>query len=114
MMKLYNNPQSRGLTLLPLLKELQIEDQIEQVEVSYEYMHQAEYLQINPIGKVPCLVDQEIVISEMAAIFIYLADKYSDKGLAPADRKSTRLNSSHVKISYAVFCLKKKKKEQET
>src|SRR5690606_39338423 len=28
--------------------------------------------------------------------------------LADADRKSTRLNSSHVKISYAVFCLKKK------
>src|SRR6266511_115666 len=28
-----------------------------------------------------------------------------------ADRKSTRLNSSHVKISYAVFCLKKKKKK---
>src|SRR5690606_42021946 len=30
------------------------------------------------------------------------------------DRKSTRLNSSHVKISYAVFCLKKKKKKQST
>src|SRR5207302_8391891 len=29
-----------------------------------------------------------------------------------ADRKSTRLNSSHVKISYAVFCLKKKKKDK--
>src|SRR5690606_40027943 len=29
---------------------------------------------------------------------------------AHQDRKSTRLNSSHVKISYAVFCLKKKKK----
>src|SRR5207302_4788458 len=29
---------------------------------------------------------------------------------AVEDRKSTRLNSSHVKISYAVFCLKKKKK----
>src|SRR5690554_7103977 len=28
-----------------------------------------------------------------------------------ADRKSTRLNSSHVRISYAVFCLKKKKKQ---
>src|SRR5690606_41200050 len=28
------------------------------------------------------------------------------------DRKSTRLNSSHVKISYAVFCLKKKKKNK--
>src|SRR5690606_40366374 len=30
---------------------------------------------------------------------------------AAADRKSTRLNSSHVKISYAVFCLKKKTKK---
>src|SRR5256885_17043264 len=29
---------------------------------------------------------------------------------APGDRKSTRLNSSHLVISYAVFCLKKKKK----
>src|SRR5690606_41684920 len=32
----------------------------------------------------------------------------------PRDRKSTRLNSSHVKISYAVFCLKKKKKKNKT
>src|SRR5215510_15377953 len=32
-------------------------------------------------------------------------------GCAWRDRKSTRLNSSHVAISYAVFCLKKKKKE---
>src|SRR5690554_7053217 len=30
-----------------------------------------------------------------------------------ADRKSTRLNSSHVRISYAVFCLKKKKKKRK-
>src|SRR5437588_3340961 len=30
------------------------------------------------------------------------------------DRKSTRLNSSHTVISYAVFCLKKKKKKKET
>src|SRR5690625_6354699 len=32
----------------------------------------------------------------------------------PLDRKSTRLNSSHVAISYAVFCLKKKKRHQRT
>src|SRR5690625_6949418 len=32
----------------------------------------------------------------------------------PRDRKSTRLNSSHVAISYAVFCLKKKKKTAHT
>src|SRR5256885_3362875 len=33
---------------------------------------------------------------------------------SPADRKSTRLNSSHLVISYAVFCLKKKKKTKTT
>src|SRR6202521_6288290 len=32
----------------------------------------------------------------------------------PEDRKSTRLNSSHLRISYAVFCLKKKKKHTST
>src|SRR5438445_10942753 len=35
-------------------------------------------------------------------------------GRAPPDRKSTRLNSSHANISYAVFCLKKKKKRNQT
>src|SRR3712207_8764889 len=33
---------------------------------------------------------------------------------APEDRKSTRLNSSHANISYAVFCLKKKKYHQDS
>src|SRR5690606_40705252 len=34
-------------------------------------------------------------------------------GPQPTDRKSTRLNSSHVKISYAVFCLKKKSEHDQ-
>src|SRR3989442_9796233 len=37
----------------------------------------------------------------------------SERGLC-RDRKSTRLNSSHVRISYAVFCLKKKKEKKTT
>src|SRR5690606_42024614 len=37
-----------------------------------------------------------------------------DRDPDPEDRKSTRLNSSHVKISYAVFCLKKTKKTYHT
>src|SRR2546426_7754090 len=36
------------------------------------------------------------------------------RGVALRDRKSTRLNSSHLVISYAVFCLKKKKKTKQT
>src|SRR5690242_21553346 len=35
-------------------------------------------------------------------------------GMASRDRKSTRLNSSHMSISYAVFCLKKKNKQNST
>src|SRR3989442_10945004 len=37
-------------------------------------------------------------------------DALAARGRVIRDRKSTRLNSSHVRISYAVFCLKKKKK----
>src|SRR3712207_7636654 len=37
-----------------------------------------------------------------------------DRSLERVDRKSTRLNSSHANISYAVFCLKKKKKKKYT
>src|SRR5690349_24253277 len=41
------------------------------------------------------------------AFWIPIANRADDSG----DRKSTRLNSSHVEISYAVFCLKKKKQK---
>src|SRR5438128_2872092 len=42
------------------------------------------------------------------------ASSLSDSDDAAGDRKSTRLNSSHGSISYAVFCLKKKKKKKHT
>src|SRR5438034_6555614 len=38
----------------------------------------------------------------------------NERGLLHRDRKSTRLNSSHTVISYAVFCLKKKKNKSKT
>src|SRR5256885_9728223 len=51
------------------------------------------------------------------AVIRFLTERYDAKirpgsaiGIKPIDRKSTRLNSSHLVISYAVFCLKKKKK----
>src|SRR5439155_23685785 len=43
-----------------------------------------------------------------------LLDRRGDLGRHAGDRKSTRLNSSHVAISYAVFCLKKKKTTRPT
>src|SRR3989442_6107440 len=52
-----------------------------------------------------------LLLSCGAASFWACTDKSPPTEAAPQlDRKSTRLNSSHVRISYAVFCLKKKKK----
>src|SRR5690349_23511918 len=47
------------------------------------------------------------------ALRVAIADGKGPGAITAADRKSTRLNSSHVEISYAVFCLKKKKKNEE-
>src|SRR5688572_31414241 len=41
-------------------------------------------------------------------------ERSTETSYLPEDRKSTRLNSSHSQISYAVFCLKKKNKTQKT
>src|SRR5439155_27303652 len=49
-------------------------------------------------------------IAEVAAgTRIHRRGEHETRGIAEADRKSTRLNSSHVATSYAVFCLHKKK-----
>src|SRR3989475_11674403 len=52
----------------------------------------------------------DAVVGENGAFYFF----YAGGRLQKRDRKSTRLNSSHSQISYAVFCLKKKKKTQNT
>src|SRR5690554_7654834 len=49
---------------------------------------------------------------ERAKNLYLLFNEHSWEEWRARDRKSTRLNSSHVRISYAVFCLKKKKKKK--
>src|SRR5699024_12117038 len=48
---------------------------------------------------------------DVGTIGAHMPQTSSDRWWRGTDRKSTRLNSSHVSISYAVFCLKKKKKK---
>src|SRR2546426_7622784 len=50
--------------------------------------------------------------AELVAVRVHSRDEHRNHLVE--DRKSTRLNSSHLVISYAVFCLKKKKKENKT
>src|SRR5690349_23948168 len=53
-------------------------------------------------------------IQQVGEISIAIQLRRSCTGPRELDRKSTRLNSSHVEISYAVFCLKKKKQKKTT
>src|SRR3712207_4490811 len=65
------------------------------------------------------LLDEMMNIMISATIIAYVLytffeyKNYYMMGSIPLDRKSTRLNSSHANISYAVFCLKKKKKQTD-
>jgi glutathione S-transferase len=45
------------------------------------------FLAINPAGKLPVLVDDDLVLTESVAIAVYLADKYPEKRLLPADQR---------------------------
>ncbi|HGN1707331.1 TPA: glutathione S-transferase family protein [Providencia rettgeri] len=88
---LFSNAMSRGNTVDLLLKILDVP--YKRIELGYGAdMHTAEYLAINPMAKVPALVDGDVVVTETAAICLYLADKFIEKGLAPALNSPKRAN----------------------
>lgn len=79
---LYTNPMSRGRVARWMLEE--VGQPYETVILDYaSSMKAADYLAINPMGKVPALRHGEAVITECAAICTYLADAFPDAGLAP-------------------------------
>ncbi len=79
----YTNPRSRGRIVRWMLEEVGADYRTEVLDYGTT-MKEAEYLAINPMGKVPALVHGEQVITECAAICAYLADAFPEAGLAPA------------------------------
>lgn len=87
MMKLYGLGPTRSLRALWALQELDAEFEFVRVNIlAGENLH-PDFLRLNPAGKLPVLVDGDFVLTESAAIVMYLAEKYGDKGLMPADLK---------------------------
>jgi len=80
---LYSNKLSRGRAVHWLLEEMGLPYQAEWLDFGPP-MKQAEYLAINPMGKVPALKHGDAVITETAAILTYLADTFPDKAMMPA------------------------------
>ncbi len=84
MMKLYGFGPTRSLRALWGLKELGLECEFVPVNLPAGEHRREDFLALNPAGKVPVLVDGDLVIPESAAIVLYLAEKYPEKGLMPA------------------------------
>lgn len=79
----YTNPMSRGRIIRWMLEEIGAPYEAKIVEYGPN-MKTGEYSKINPMGKVPAIVHNGVVVTECAAICAYLADAFPAAGLAPA------------------------------
>ncbi len=79
---LYTNPQSRGRIAHWMLEETGLPYQTVWLEYGAP-MASADYLAINPMGKVPALAHNGVIVTETAAICAYLADRFPETGLIP-------------------------------
>ena len=82
-MKLYYNPQSRATVAKWMLDECGADYEIVPIDLQKREQKSPEFLQINPSGKLPALVDGDSKLFENVAICLYLADKFPEAGLAP-------------------------------
>jgi len=82
--KFYYAPRTRSAVVLWMLEELGIPYEIVPIDLKAGAQHSAEYLAINPMGKVPAIAHNGAVVTESAAILCYLADAFPQAGLAPA------------------------------
>jgi len=79
---LYTNPMSRGRIARWMLEEIGCD--YEAKILAFGQHKTPEYLKINPMGKLPTLVDGDNIITECAAICLYLAETFVEKGLMPS------------------------------
>ena len=100
MMKVYGFGPTRSLRALWGLKELGLEFEFIPVNLQAGENRRPEFLALNPAGKVPVLVDGDLVLTESAAIVLYLAEKYPEKMLMP-----TRLEQRAQVYRWVMFAM---------
>jgi len=98
-MKLYQHPFSTFSRRVRIaLLEKKIDAEVVEVDMPAR-AHRAEpYLSLNPYGRVPTLVDDDLVLYESTAILEYLEAKYPQPPLVPADIKGRALVSMKMKV----------------
>jgi glutathione S-transferase len=80
----YHNPESRGRIVHWMLEEASAPYEIKLIDFKKAEHKSAQFLAINPMGKIPAIVHRGVVITESAAICAYLADAFPKAGLAPS------------------------------
>ena len=83
MIQLHYFPSNASMTPHMVLEELGVPYELVLVDRTNNAHHSPEYLKLNPNGKIPVLVDGELVLYETAAITLHLADTHAGAGLAP-------------------------------
>lgn len=86
MLKLYGGARSRASIVQWYLEELSVGYEFVMLDMQAGEHLQPEYLKINPMGKVPAIVDGDFQLWESGAILLYLADKYGKTPLSPEER----------------------------
>ena len=76
-MKVYFAPQSRAVRTVWLLEEIGLNYELERFTLGQKEMRGPEYAKVNPNGRVPTLIDDDVTISESTAIAQYLGAKYA-------------------------------------
>lgn len=79
----YHSPQTRSSAVLALLYELGAPFELRILNMKAGEQREPAYLAINPLGKVPAIKDGDALVTELGAIFIFLADAFPNARLAP-------------------------------
>lgn len=80
----YHAPRTRSVTIRWLFEELSIKPELRLLNLGKGEHKSAEFLALNPMGKVPAIIHKGVVVTETPAICAYLADAFPAAGLAPA------------------------------
>tara|TARA_X000000368_G_C22954284_1_gene678051 strand:- start:6 stop:614 length:609 start_codon:yes stop_codon:yes gene_type:complete len=83
MIKIYHVAGTRGLRAIWACEELAIPYEVEVVSFDAEFRSSPEWRKLNPVGKVPAMTDDNLVMFESGAMVQYLVDRYGNGKLQP-------------------------------
>ena len=83
MLTLYYAPMTRATGVRILLEELGADYDLHVMNLRRGEQHSADFLAVNPLGKVPTIVHDGVVVTEQTAIYQYLAEIFPERALAP-------------------------------